>query len=371
MKHLAVLAAVVVAALGWAGSALAGTPDGIDGPWADAVVSSNQGCAFIPPDMTTCVSVPPQRSDPQSALGPAESPTGPNQNIPEGSFFSIGFTDPSKGTAQITLEFDNPICNVPGQDVAVDLFEITQEPYPNETVNVFVSSDNSNYVFAGTVSKDGTVGMPASVPVANFVRLVDATNRQLFVNTPIIADGYDVDGVRAISTTRCPGGDFGKLEVCKSSANGMSGRTFMFSVNGGPAFSVKGGRCSGAITAVSGANRVVELPSSPPTDVTNISTRPSNRLIFADLPNRTGVVFVTPGSTAANETMVTFTNAPAGGTTGDLKLCKLTRRRSTSGGRSASASTAGRFSARRRTTRQPTRRSGRAASSAPTRRAAS
>ena len=36
------------------------------------------------------------------------------------------------------------------------------------------------------------------------------------------------------------------------------------------------------------------------------------------------MVYVAPGSTAANETMVTFTNAPAGGTIGDLKLCKLT-----------------------------------------------
>jgi len=167
MRHLAVLAAVVVAALGWAGSALAGAPDGIAGPWADYVVGANQGCAFRPPDMTTCVSVPPQRSDPQSAVGPAESPPGPNQNIPEGSFYSIGFTDPSRGTAFITLGFDNAICNVPGQDVAVDLFEITQEPYPNEVVNVFVSADNVNYVFAGTVTKEGTVGMPASVPVAN------------------------------------------------------------------------------------------------------------------------------------------------------------------------------------------------------------
>jgi len=324
MRHFVVCAAVVVAALGWAGSAFAGTADGIAGPWADYVVGANQGCAFRPPDMTTCVSVPPQRSDPQSAVGPAESPAGPNQNIPEGSFFSIGFSDPSKGTAFLTLGFDNPICNVAGQDVAVDLFEITQEPYPNEVVNVYVSADNVNYVFAGTVTKDGTVGMPASVPVANFVKLVDATPRGPFATTPIIADGYDVDGVRAISTTRCPGGDTGKLEICKSSANGMSGRTFMFSINGGTPISVKGGRCTGAITGVSGANRVVELPSSPPTDVSAISTRPSNRLIFVDLPNRTGVVYVAPGSTAANETMVTFTNVPAGGTTGDLKVCKLT-----------------------------------------------
>ena len=255
MKRFAVFAAVAVAALGWAGSALAGAPDGLAGPWADYVVASNQGCAIQPPDINTCVSVPPSRTDPQAAVGPAESPAGPNQNIPVGSFFSIGFSDPSKGTAFITLGFANPICNVPGPlDLSVDVFEITQEPYPDEAVQVFVSADNMNYFLAGTVTKDGTVALPPQVPVANFVKLVDATNRQLFVNTPIIADGFDVDGVRAISTTRCPGGDFGKLEICKSSANGMSGKNFQFSLNGGTPISVKGGRCTGAITAIAGAN---------------------------------------------------------------------------------------------------------------------
>ena len=44
-----------------------------------------------------------------------------------------------------------------------------------------------------------------------------------------------------------------------------------------------------------------------------------------DLDNRTAIVYVVSGSTAANETMVTFTNQPAGGTVGDLKICKLTQ----------------------------------------------
>ena len=263
MKRFAVIAAVALAALGWAGSALAGTPDGIAGPWADYVVQSNQGCAFIPPDMTTCATVPPQRSNPLAALGPAESPAGQNQNIPEGSFFSIGFTDPSRGTAFITLGFDNPICNVAGADVAIDVFEITQEPYPPEVVSVFVSADNVNYFFAGTVSKDGTVALPAAVPVANFVRLVDATPRGPFAATTIVADGFDVDGVRAISTNRCPGGDFGKIEICKSSANGMSGKSFQFSLNGGTPITVKGGRCTGAITAISGREPGRRAPEQP------------------------------------------------------------------------------------------------------------
>src|SRR6188472_1599152 len=56
MKRFTVLAAVVVAALAVVGAAQAGNPDGL-GPWADYVVANNQGCAFNPPDMVTCVPV--------------------------------------------------------------------------------------------------------------------------------------------------------------------------------------------------------------------------------------------------------------------------------------------------------------------------
>jgi hypothetical protein len=323
MKRITIFAAVVVTALGWAGSASAGLPDGL-GPWADYVVAYNQGCAFIPPDMTTCVAPPPSRTDPQAAVGVAESPAGPNQNIPVGTFYSVGFTDASKGTAFITLGFDNTFCNAAGADLAVDVFEITQEPYPPESVNVYVSQDNVNYVFAGKVTKDGTVGLPAAIPYANFVKLVDATNRADFVNTPIIADGYDVDGVRALhSLADCPGVLPGKLEICKASTNGMAGRLFQYSIDGGAPISVRGGRCTGPITVFAGAVRIEELQSNPPTEVTNVTVRPSGRLLIKDLPNRTAIVLVVAGTTAANETMVTFTNQPAGGTFGDLKICKV------------------------------------------------
>jgi hypothetical protein len=321
MRRITILTTVVVAALVIVGAAQAGQPDGL-GPWADYVVSHNQGCAFQPPDMTTCVPVPATRRDPQAAVGPAESPFGPNQNIPEGTFYSLGFTDPSTGEASITLGFDNTICNLPGADLVIDLFEITQEPYPPETVNVYVSADNIHYVFAGTVAKDGSVAMPASLATASFVKLVDATNRALFVNTSIVADGYDLDGVRALGFCEPP--PPGTIEVCKASTNGMSGKSFQFSLNGGPPFTVRGGRCSGPISVTSGSVRVTELLSNPPTNVTGVTTRPSSRLVSMDLPNRQATVLVLPFSTAANETMVTFTNQPSGGTVGDLKICKLT-----------------------------------------------
>jgi hypothetical protein len=324
MRRIAIIATIVVAALAVVGTAQAGVSDGL-GPWADYVVANNQGCAYIPPNMSTCVNVRPERSDPQAAVGPAETPhAGDNNPIPVGTFYSLGFSGDVKGTAYITLGFDNPICNEPAtNDVAIDLFEITKEPYPPETVHVYASYDNVNYYFAGDVTKDGTVSLPPQVPVAHFVKLIDATNKNLFTNVTPDADGYDLDGVRSLNTTTC-NEPTGKIEVCKAATNGMSGKTFQFTLNNGPAFTVKGGRCSGPITALAGANRVVELQTNPPTDVTNITTRPSSRLLIKDLPNRTAIVFVAAGSTAANETMVTFTNQPSGGVVGDLKICKLT-----------------------------------------------
>jgi hypothetical protein len=114
----------------------------------------------------------------------------------------------------------------------------------------------------------------------------------------------------------------GTLEICKSSANGMSGREFQFSVSGGPTITVKGGRCSGPFSVPAGNRTITELPTTPATDVDSIVVRPSARNL--GLTGNTATVLVPDGSTAANETRITFTNVPGGGATGDLKICKLT-----------------------------------------------
>jgi len=117
------------------------------------------------------------------------------------------------------------------------------------------------------------------------------------------------------------------VEICKASTNGMSGRDFNYTVapSGGSAFSVgpiKGGRCSGPIT-VSGATAVItEAQSNPATDVKYVTVRPSSRKTSEDLANRK--VTVQTGASTASETLVTFTNQPAGGNYGQLKVCKLT-----------------------------------------------
>jgi hypothetical protein len=108
----------------------------------------------------------------------------------------------------------------------------------------------------------------------------------------------------------------GTIEICKSAANGMSGRAFQFKLNGGAAFVVAGGGCSGPMTTAAGTNTVVETPTTG-LEVKGIK---ANHLISKDLAHGTVVVSVKAGSTASTETLVTFTNAPIPAI--GLKVCK-------------------------------------------------
>lgn len=154
----------------------AAAPDGA-GPWADAVVSSNQGL------MKNGAAVPAVRSDPTAALGVAE-----NDTI-DSHFFSLGFG----GT--ITLHFDNPLSN------GVIVVEATNPAYPLEKASVDLSADGTTWLTAGTVTQDGTVAMPESLSCARYVRITDISNSGDFPDD--IADGYDVDGVQATQGEPC------------------------------------------------------------------------------------------------------------------------------------------------------------------------
>jgi hypothetical protein len=132
----------------------------------------------------------------------------------------------------------------------------------------------------------------------------------------------------------------GTLIVCQSSANGMTGTDFQFSVNGGTPFTVGGGRCSGALPTAAGDVTVRQLQTSPETDVSAISVLVT-RLVRSVSPNpnlaeRRVVVRVSDGTTTLNATRATFTNEPAGDAVGDpggggstgqgtgvLEVCKL------------------------------------------------
>ncbi len=103
----------------------------------------------------------------------------------------------------------------------------------------------------------------------------------------------------------------------------MSGKTFKFSVNGGAPISVNGGRCSGPMAVPAGTVKILEQANSA-TDVASIRATPSARLLSSDLTAGLVTVTVPAGTSASNETRVTYVNEPAGGNFGDLKICKLT-----------------------------------------------
>src|SRR4051794_24367631 len=143
--------------------------------------------------------------------------------------------------------------------------------------------------------------------------------RRCAVLVVLVGAGVMVIGAQAASAQ--------VIEICKSSSNGMSGRDFSFTVapSGGSAFSVgpiKGGRCSGPITVTGASATITEAVSDPATDVKSVSVRPSARKTSENLAGRQ--VTVQTGASTASETLVTFTNQPAGGNYGTLKVCKLT-----------------------------------------------
>jgi hypothetical protein len=181
MRKLIIAAVLAAAAMG-AQPALAADVDHA-GPWADFVVEFNQAQRVDGSDVL------PARSDPTDALGVAE------RTDVEGTFVSLGFG----GT--ITVGFENRICNLPGADFALEVVETTREPYPPELVRVEVSQDGVTYIDLGVYNKDAFVPLPAGVTYVQYVRLTDVSNPALFVGLPgPPADGYDVDGVRALHT---------------------------------------------------------------------------------------------------------------------------------------------------------------------------
>jgi hypothetical protein len=108
----------------------------------------------------------------------------------------------------------------------------------------------------------------------------------------------------------------GTIEICKSAANGMSGRAFNFTLNGGSAITVNGGACSGAISTAAGVNTVVEAPTAG----LEVKAIQANHVVSKDPASGTVIVTVKAGSTAGNETLVTFVNEPIPAI--GLKVCK-------------------------------------------------
>lgn len=183
MKKLFLLT-IPLALLFIAGTAIAGTPDGATGPWADTVVNFDQGLRKNDTAVLT------ERSDPSQILGPAENDDTVN-------FVSLGFG----GT--LILGFDNCILN--GEDEDIEIVETSYGSpdcgsYP-ETVRIYASQDNSSWEDLGTSCLDGACDL-GSLAWAKYIKLIDESNTADFGGT---ADGIDIDGVQALhSAETCP-----------------------------------------------------------------------------------------------------------------------------------------------------------------------
>jgi hypothetical protein len=118
----------------------------------------------------------------------------------------------------------------------------------------------------------------------------------------------------------------GTIEICKSSANGMTGTSFNFSytdhTGAGGSLSVVGGGCSGPLSVAGGTVTVTEA-SNQGTKVQGISLSPSGRKVSINLGTGTAVVRAPAGGT---ETVVTYTNVVPGAS---LKICKQAASNST------------------------------------------
>ena len=79
----------------------------------------------------------------------------------------------------------------------------------------------------------------------------------------------------------------------------------------------------GPITVAGAPATITEAQSDPATDV-QVDRRCGRRLARCPRTFRHAASRSRPGASTASETLVTFTNQPAGGNYGTLKVCKLT-----------------------------------------------
>ena len=162
------------------------------GIYADTVVAAIQG-QEVPSGP-----VAPSRSDPNSALG-----------APDTDFFSLGFDRLETNT----LEGELVLGFARGYRLKALTGTVFEETYgsraPLETADVYVSEEASGpWHYIGTARNDGTAAntRPTAHPAnlcTRFVRLVDRTDRALFVNRGRRGDGFDVNAVRVESDGGC------------------------------------------------------------------------------------------------------------------------------------------------------------------------
>lgn len=151
-------------------------------PWADQVVDFDQGTK------KNGGAVPAERSDPAKALGTAEN----NDTF---NFVAMGFTTGIDG--YIILGFDNIILNGLGDDVEIvetSFGNPSDEAYP-EKADVYASQGPAGpWTYLGEATQDETFDL-GPLDWAKYIKIEDVSDPGDFNGN---ADGFDVDGVRAI-----------------------------------------------------------------------------------------------------------------------------------------------------------------------------
>ena len=161
------------------------------GCYAHEIVSYNPGLRY------NFTPVADTRDNPEKALGAPDmsDATTTEANV---NFVALGFG------GELTVKFLLPIKNGPGADVRV--WETTFAPstgncavYP-ETINAFASQDGCNWKFIGSGCQDTDLDLATGgLEWAQYIKLIDMSERAAFVNVGHIADGYDVDGIECLN----------------------------------------------------------------------------------------------------------------------------------------------------------------------------
>jgi len=162
--------------------------------WADEVVTSSQGLRKNGTGILT------DRTDPLDALIAESLGTPSDTPVLPGTFFSLGWHNPLTAPTggSIVVKFNNPFYNQPGVDLKI--YEVTGGTYPDELIDVYVSSDNAAYTqVADNVARDEDIDIGlAGVTSARYVKVIDVSPIAPFEST---ADAYDLDGIQALCGT--------------------------------------------------------------------------------------------------------------------------------------------------------------------------
>jgi len=169
------------------------------------------------------------RSNPDNALGKADAKDSPQGGI---RFVSLGFG------GSITLEFDNQLCDKPGNDLRVyetsygnPMFAL----YP-EQAEIFVSQEGNTWKSLGhtntttpyincQVKLDTDFDIKGAYPWIKFVRVVDVTNPNAKMLNPAkctplpvmvfnkASDGFDLDAIESLENSKPNGWPSGRTMV--------------------------------------------------------------------------------------------------------------------------------------------------------------